>query len=350
MTFDRKSQADLLTVVLRGTAWTVPRALVRRVDFAGPVTPLPFAVAPVEGLTMVDGKPLLQMRPAEDAGQPAQPGDKLLVIDTATGPVALRADRIAAGLPSAPALILDGLPADYVQAPAAAAESAARPAAGARPLTLLFAVMGGETVAFPAAIIERVDHVVSLRALDGDPSGLKLAALEGELVPARPGAPCFGGDGAGDTAWALVVARGDERLALLASRVSGLREVPPSRLRRVPVPGGRPSFWVHTEEGGLARLADPRLWVWPDEELAPCLAGFREEPAKVAQWSGIGEYRGGLCLRAGGLRISLPLATVSQVLGRLDRLAEAAPISRRRPRGKALPVLDVAVLLGRRER
>ncbi|HYD32796.1 MAG TPA: chemotaxis protein CheW, partial [Azospirillaceae bacterium] len=205
-----------LTVVADGIRRGIVMNRVRRIDEAGPVTPLPFTEAPVEGVATVDGRPVLQLNLAQALGQSARPGGKVVVVAVTGVPVALRVDAVHAEEPGEGAdaaaldleqLVAKALPGAQIERRALTAGGGeeAAPGAARRHIALLMVSVGDEVLAFPAERVERVGRVESLRSLPGRDDGHHaLASVEGELLPARRLVAAGSTDGA-DT-WAVIVA------------------------------------------------------------------------------------------------------------------------------------------------
>lgn len=313
-----------------GAGWTVPVASLRAVAEPGPVTPLPLAPAPVDGLVPVEGRPLLQVDGGLLAGAPAGPRRMLAVLATGAGDIALAVDRIEAWTRDGDRLDLARLlpwtgGLRPVERPSRRAAAPPGHVVG-----LLLVRSGSQTVALRLDRVERTGRARLLGPLpDEDHAGDRLVLLEDRPVAARP----LDGARLPEEPVAILL-RGDggERIALLTEQVLGVERVDAARLVAVDHPGGGRSVWWRREDGPPVRLVDPGPLVgWPP---APPLAAGGVEAARAAAGAGPQE----LVVEAAGLRIALPLGLAGHV--------EEEPVAIARRRG-GRPVWDAARLLGR---
>ncbi|AWK86922.1 hypothetical protein [Azospirillum thermophilum] len=257
-----------LRLCVCGVGWTVPAASLRAVAEPGPVTLLPLAPAPADGLVAVEGVPLLQVDGGLLAGASAGERRMLAVLATGAGDIALAVDRVEPQDPSGATLDLARLlpwtgGLRPVERPPRRRPSVPGPAVG-----LLLVQSGNETVGLRLERVERTGRARILGPLpDGGRAADRLVLLEDRPVAARP----LDGAVLPEEPVAILL-RGDngERVALLAGRVLGVEPVEAGRLVAVDHPGGGRSVWWPQDAGPPVRLVDPGPLVgWPP---APPLA------------------------------------------------------------------------------
>lgn len=294
-----------LRLTVAGVAWSLPTVCVRAITEAGPVTALPLADCPVEGLAVVEGRPVTLIDPARQlAGTPGS-GGVFVVIATGAGELALRVeDARWAGETDAPPFDHAGLPpwaGDPV--PVAAVPRTIRRAAAT--LALLQVRDGTEDVALRIDRLERIDRPDWSNPVPE--SRDSLIGLDETLLTARSLSP----SGAGPVPHALVL-RGDapgERAALLVDRALTVERCPPDRLTAVRHSDGGTSVWWRRVEGVPLRVIDPGpLFGW-----TPCAdADPSADPTARPGLGGAGRP-GVLVVEIAGHAVALPLALVGPV-------------------------------------
>ena len=322
-----------LIVDLAGRRYGVPAAWVVRVGYAGAVSAVPFARAPVEGVAMLDGAPVTQIDTAAALGLPRGDGGKLVVIGLERGRLALRVDGIVGvsrAAPEVPALPMDLVLRSFSgDAPAPAAIPAGATSAG-ETVDLLLALVAGEAVALFAAGVDRVVEIEAVRTLDtGDGVAVDVAIVDGQPVAVASLGSCRAGNPAAGR-WG-VIGRGEAAAVLLVDRVLDLRRVPLWRLGRAPGASG-PMLCVSLDDGR----------VMPVHDLAgPAGAGPVPMPAGIGRTRPVsaraGQRASGLRVRCAGIDVVVPLAMIVRI-GSRDDLRPAA--------ARAVPVFDGARLLG----
>ena len=227
--------------------WAVPLASVYAVAEASPLTVLPGATAPLEGLARIADQPFVQVDLAAALGDGPGQGRQVAVVLHAGHWLALRVDRLELTRPSATCSGADDGP--VVVALDAVVAALAPPAAGhaleataAEPATeeqvqLLLVDCGARTVAVLASAIERVGRVSEtvatepVGAADWRPVVIGVELMAAQTLPTRGSVePLVCAN------WGLVVNRGGVRLAWLVTSVRGLVCVPRSQLRLVRTP------------------------------------------------------------------------------------------------------------------
>src|SRR5262249_21375556 len=99
---------DFLCVNAGGLRIAIPLNLVLSVEEAGPLTPLPFSPALVQGLVMALGRVLPQMSLAAALKEPCREGGVLVVVGGSDDVRALRVDQVA-GMVQVDVHTVDGL-------------------------------------------------------------------------------------------------------------------------------------------------------------------------------------------------------------------------------------------------
>ena len=351
------SDGPALSVTVGGRRFGLAAGAVRRVGPTGPITALPFAPAWIAGLTSVGGRPLLQIDPARALGLPAGPAraaseDKLVVIDTSLGTVALRVEGVdPAGEPVLPPLPLEALVHGLTPAGTAAAAGAIASAPSEPPAVVLLVACGGARTAILIDEGVSVGEVASCRRVDtGDGDGQLVATIGDRLLPANrlseqgSAGKAVIGPGA-DGATAVLVERliGLERIA--AERLVLLPRAEPGRNLCFPMDGGDPVCLQDfaTLAAGRREIGDAY------RQLLDRIRGRTTAAAGILPPGG----DGGLLVSVGEARWLLPLALVERMLG-----IDETPASRRqRPGPGAVPVVDAgrwfptatATAAGRRE-
>ena len=318
---DFASEATALTVAVGGRRFALAAGAVRRVGFPGPVTPLPFVPDWIEGLTTIDGQPMLQLDPgrapasAGSGGPAAAAGSRLVVIETPAGVVALRVDRVEPAGPAAEPLPVANLTGALV-APSDGGMVEISPAAAAETegVTVLVVAAGG---VFAAVLIDdgvSVGEVAaSLRVDTGDGPGRLMATIGERLLPARRLSE------AGGAGRAVIGPAAEGWTALLVERLIGLESVAPGRL--VPLPGAAPGRNLcFTPAGGepvclhdFATLAGGRET--PGAAYRALLERVRAQRPVAPPGGAGGMGGGGLVVTVRGVRWLLPLTLVERMLG-----------------------------------
>ncbi|PWC52742.1 chemotaxis protein CheW [Azospirillum sp. TSO22-1] len=323
----RAVESDRLFLQAGGRRWSVPAADVLCIaDPPAALSPIPHAPSPVAGLSGIEGRAFAVLDLA-----PGSIGGALVVVASGRGGLALRVEAVGRGAGDAPPLcdLLADI-APWAPPPAAGWAPSLRPvqaAAPARRVPFLLVAGGGVTAALP---VERVGRVGVVSAVQPLRSGDSLVRVDGDLLPAHRLAdalPTVPGE-AGDPRWAVVLRGGSQESALLVDRVVGLEPCEARSIAAVTLPDGRPQRWLNRPD------TDPVPVL--DDGTPPAAPGARSstEPTRAAADAV-------LTVQAGDLRLALPLALVGRIL---DSAVVPAP----RPAARLVPVLDVAVALGRR--
>ena len=318
---------------------------VRTIAEAGPVGAMPLTEPPVEGVTAVEGRAVLQIDAARALGRSSgnRPGRVVVVVATAVGDLALRVDDArwtSTADAGHPALgLADLLPWTGGTVPAAGAFLPR--AAAVATLPLMRVRRGTEEVALRVDRLEQVERAAWVAALP-DPAepADALIAVGDALLPARPlpacsSPPLQAGTDCQSIPYALVL-RGDapdERAALLVERAFGVERCPADRLIALSHPGGGGSLWWRRDAAPPLRVVDPGpLFGWSagsTVEIRPDAAAGHRGGIDTAQPRTLTVERDGVAL-------ALPLALVAEVLtggdaGTGSRVRLAGSAARRRP-------------------
>ncbi|MEI6559507.1 MAG: chemotaxis protein CheW [Rhodospirillaceae bacterium] len=329
-------EGTALSVTVGERVFALAAGTVRRVGYPGPLTALPFVPDWIEGLTAVDHRPLLQIDPLRALGGAGRsgPADKLVVVATAAGPVALRVNGIE---PAAAAAAGSPLPVEalvrHLVPPCA--PGGAPPGANAEPApaATLLVVTGG---AGRAGIL--IDEglcvgavAASHRVVNGDENGQVMATVGDRLLPARR---LFE---QGEAGRAVIGPTAEGWMALLVERLIGLEHIPPDRL--VLLPGAAPGRNLCFSAAGgqpvplfdFESLAAGRGGAGPAyrdllDRVRDRQRHARPTPPPAAAAAD------GLILTVRGMRWLLPLALVERMLGADERPEPGGPP----PQGRAV--------------
>ncbi|MEI7610487.1 MAG: chemotaxis protein CheW, partial [Rhodospirillaceae bacterium] len=337
-----RSDGPALSVAVGGRRFGLAAGAVRSVGPTGPLTVLPFAPVWIEGLTSVGERPLLQIDPARALGLPAGPAragseDKLVVIDTSLGTVALRVEAVdPTGEPVLPPLPLEALVHGLTPAGPAAAAGAVAAAPSEPPAVVLLVACGAARIAILIDEGVSVGEVASCRRVDtGDGDGQLVATVGDRLLPASrlskqgSAGKAVIGPGA-DGAMVVLVERliGLERIA--AERLVLLPRAEPGRNLCFPMEGGDP-VCLHdfaTLAGGRREIGDAYRHLLDRIRSRTTAAAGVLPPG--------GDDGGGLLVSVGEAHWLLPLALVERMLG----IDETPAGRRQRPGPGAVPVVD----------
>ena len=315
-----------LSVAVGGRRFALAAAAVRRVDAASPLTLLPFAPDWIEGLASVGGRPVLQIDPVrrlDGAGRGGRggTGDKLLVLDTAVGAVALRVERVEAAAGPAPPLPVEALIAGL--AASSRGDEGAPPAASGdeptdeTPAIVLVVASGAARIGILIDEGVSVGEVAASRRLDADDgSGPLMAIVGGRLLPARR---LWQQGGAGR---AVIGPAADGWTALLVERLIGLERVAVDRLVALPGAAAGGSLCFPMAGGDAVRLHDFATLAGDVEAVGAAYRLLlervrnRREQTPLPHGGTAGDGGGGgLTVSVRGMRWLLPLALVERMLG-----------------------------------
>ncbi len=335
------AHTGMLQLGVGDAEFTLPINNALLVVISPPLSPLPLAKLPVEGMAIVNGSPVIQVDVAQVlTGQPGT-GRNVVVVLHGDGRVAFRVDRVSSvdERISAPSQCSE-FPMSFMSqisrflppfTPAAAPAIAnVGTRTMGRPLQLLLVRDRGRVIGVPAASIERVDRVDKYYDYITE-SGLfwKLIRLDDEVLPACPipsRMVCELEEKA--AAWVMIVKPKNERVAWTAASVLGLHAVAYERIRCINVPDDTPTLWYETGEGVFVEIVDP----------GGVLNNFSvtSQTRKAPTWG----FQGDLHLRCGPFRCLLPLGMIGYVLETTNGLLKQSSSS------MDLPVINAAQLMG----
>ncbi|CAK0777481.1 putative CheW-like domain-containing protein [Gammaproteobacteria bacterium] len=348
---------DTLGFWSAGRQGVLPVASVINISVASAAMPVPFASPFFEGIVVQDGLLTPQIDWTAYWGGAARSGGYRMRVRTSRGPVWFRVDRVlppgSGGVGSdAPAEMLTEM--ETLIAPLAVATDDPNPPSLAacawdHEIALLMVESQGQTLALPAAAVLRVEQPAEVwptRA--GAPGERQVVLAEGLLAGVSLehwlGQPV---SVTTERAWALVVAGGEGRMAILVTAVQGLVAASPQRIRRM-ARGSRESFWYLDAQRGAIEVLDPAA-VTGCSSAGPTLSE-RLKPARpppslgsrnpAERRCGLGAKRG-LAVRAGSFHCLFPSTPIVQVI----REVQNHSILTRRRAG-CYPVIDLAQLLG----
>lgn len=320
----------------------LPAGRVLGVHDLAPVTPLPGAARPIEGVVACAGMPALQIDLAmaltgttADGGPAGSPGGVVVAVGAAGGTVALRVTAalgLGAADPTVPTIDCDAITAGLVPPPPAAAPvntpdgSAGRP----RSVPLLLVERDGRRIGLRLDGVARVETVEAILPHGAGWLIRCESGLFGAALPERGAASA--------RAWAVLPDQPGP--ALVVDRLIGLVRVPWTGLRTViladrtralfhRVPG---DAWTEVMSLGQALGLPPAQPEWGDPPH--CL---EREPATTATTG----RPTGLLLTTGAGVVALPLAAVTQVLE-----APVPVMSGRSGMPRRLPVVSLGRLFG----
>jgi hypothetical protein len=226
--------------------WAVPLDGVGAVAEAGPLTALPGATGPLEGLARIADRPFPQIDLAAALGGAPGHGRQVAVVQHSGHWLALRVDRLElTPLAASDTAVKDPFVAALDTVVAALVPPAPAPtfaAVWAEPtaedwVQLLLVDRGQRTVAVMASAVERVERtgeaLPMVRA--GAPDWL-VVTVGSELLPAEPLPTHCPGEASLPAHWGLVVGREQARRVWLVTSVRGLMSVPRRQLRFVRPP------------------------------------------------------------------------------------------------------------------
>jgi chemotaxis signal transduction protein len=352
-----KSRIDSMLIITLGEQEiAIPFGKVLHLDNLSQVTPLPFAVSPIEGLSTFNHRPLLHINLATALSLPAaelsQEG-KMVVMHTPKGPVSLKVDRVM-GFRSAADFSLRPCPVLKIEetCPWLAEETLARRAEQApetnnqsglkHPLTVLDVASGQEVITLLTHSIDRIEEIDG--ACPRDKEGNRVIRLADRLLPAYSLAHLLGNPGKQAEAQALVIRSEQCAWVLAVDRVLGLKKIdswhalPPSS-QRATAPN---ELWYLNEVGQIKQLFDAR------QLLGQAVAEIEGADA-LPQWQQAFSLLSdklsceGLRVHSGSCIFILPVTLSRQVID--DLAAAENRIAHRRSRDCQTPFLDGSKLL-----
>ena len=356
---ERSAGQPAVTAVVGGQRFAVAADTVRCVVFAGPLTPLPFVPPWIEGVTSVNSEPVLQidlaraLAGAAEGGEPG-PGDKLLVVKTSRGAIALRVDRVETGTGEAsagevPHLRPEALVIGLSAAPRDEGEgglSASSGQAGGPPAVVLVVTDGATRTGVLIDEGISVAEVASSLLLDTGDGAVQMMATVGDRLIAA----CRLSD-KGGTSRAVIGPTAEGWRAVLVDRLIGLERLPVDRLVLLPgsAPGRNLCFRTADQTAiaiqDFGKLAGGSGATGPAyrhllERVEGRLTAARAQPFLNRPSSG-SSASGGLRVSVRGVSWLVPLNLVERMLGDDERLVAG----RRHPGKLSVPVLDAGLWL-----
>ena len=297
------------------------------------LTPLPLAVAPVEGMTVIDGFPVVQVDLTHLlTGQPGT-GRTLVVVCQGNSRIAFRTDRSSLAMGTVvPATECADFFRSFTPTDGASNEQTASPYV--LPLHIILLKAQGRVFGVPAVSVEcinRVTTLTNLRSTTDEPRSLVL--LNDEALPSRPIPTRLGVETVpiSGEEWGVVVTLPNERFVWMATSVLGLRTVACKKIRSVAIADEPPLLWYEDEQGDFVELIDP----------AGVLGGFCSiGPMTRVPESMVG-FRSDLQLRCGPFRCLLPLAMTGRVLETV-----MSGLAKQKVASGDMPVINAARLFG----
>lgn len=313
---------DGVTARVAGRSIGIPLHRLHRVLDAGEAQPFPLTAWPIEGVATVDALPVLQISLGGALGIAQPPGGKLVVIDTPSGRLAIRAETVTRDLPAGvtESDTLDRLiswphPPDLLVPSRLATPWIDRRGR----LPVLIATGGGTRLALPA------DSVQTIERIDGwspqtTPDDAFLLRLGWRVVAARRLGPACPDGGPG--IFALMPR--DNAPVLTADHVERVRAVSYRDIHGVRLADGQMSWWIAEAPGAtpirLRRFDHLTAILKPgDNANQDAPRRRRTSPMPVA-----------LLVRCGAVRFTLPISGVANVL-----LPPDTGAARHRPRHAA---------------
>lgn len=269
------------------------------------LTPLPLAASPVEGMSVIEGFPVVQIDLGLVlTGRPGA-GQVVAVVRHGNSRVAFRVDRVslAAGnvLPSPE---LSSFLQSFIPAiEAAGLDQAVQPRA--RHLQIIVLTSHGRFFGVPAVSIERVDRVTKRTEMHSASGlALTLVLLNNEALPSCSIPSRLSVDPAHEEEvnWGVVVKPSGERLVWTAASVLGLQTIAFERIRSIAIPNDTPVVWYESEQGDFVELIDPE----------GVLTGLCSTPPVTKEFND--GFRSDLQLRSGPFCFLLPTVMTGKVL------------------------------------
>lgn len=225
----------ILSVKINHLQWAIPLEKVHYIDYVENLTPLPFTILPIAGLTKFNNQPLVQVNLAQALGLADQSGNKRVIVTTSQGEVALRVDEVLDLVK--PDLLEKSPPLLQLTEILAWAKTTnsvkAKPAVTAHTnspvtsfLTVLLVVVGSKIVALSSHMVECIEEIDTFQLLEyQDIQPDLLIKVKDDLLPAYSLTRFLNSNEEGSKQQAIIVRGPRGPWALIVEQVLGLENI-----------------------------------------------------------------------------------------------------------------------------
>jgi chemotaxis signal transduction protein len=316
----------MLLVKVGHFQYLIPSDQIHYIDYIDTVTLLPFASHPVEGLTMFNNRPLLQVNLALALALNEQNGEKRIIFKTGAGEIALRADQVlnftdtdAESTQTPPLFVLKDILPWLVQSPSAVESKADSLATDLKPshtsLTVLLVTVDRKITALLSNAVFYIEEIEALQLLEHQALEADLLLkVKNTLLPGYSLARFSNHPRQPNLKQKAVIIRTAQKIwALVVDQVLGLETVETA----YSIDNNDSNLWYITQAGEIREIIDPNQLTGMSTQLSK-LANTQSQWTRPAVQMLNQVSTEGLRIYCGNHSYMLPLTLASKTLDLID--------------------------------